>query len=81
MFPCSSISEMTKIVSISVRPASEMMVNNVAASGVRCYRGGIWMNSASCSLVSGLSRNFSATASRMMPSMSLTASVCIAYLV
>ena len=42
------------------------------------YRGGIWMNSASCSLVNRASRNFSFSASRMMPSRSLTASVCIA---
>ena len=28
------------------------------------FRGGIWMNSASCSVVSGFSRNFSFTASR-----------------
>src|SRR5581483_10116560 len=33
-------------------------------------RGGIWMSSASCSLVSGLSRNLSFTASRMAPSRS-----------
>ena len=33
-------------------------------------RGGIWMNSATCSLVSGASRNLSRTASVMMPSMS-----------
>src|SRR5262249_57679979 len=43
-------------------------------------RGGIWMSSASCSLLSGASMNLSLTASLWIPAMSFISSVCIAAL-
>ena len=41
-------------------------------------RGGIWSNSAICSLVNGFSRNFNFTASATAPSRSANLSVCSA---
>jgi hypothetical protein len=44
------------------------------------FRGGIWMSSASCSLLRGASMNLSLTASLWMPAMSFISSVCKASL-
>ena len=40
-------------------------------------RGGIWINSATSSFVSGFSKNFSFTASRTIPSISFISSLCM----
>src|SRR5262249_32031268 len=48
--------------------------------GNHLLRGGIWMSSASCSLLNGASMNLSFTASLWIPAMSFISSVCRASL-